>query len=54
MLVHQVVPVAYLTKEECMHLVFIVAFFFQGWGCPAGSLDVTLTALPDARPLHQI
>lgn len=52
MLVHQVVPVAYLTKEECIHLGFVVSFLFPGMRAPCGQLDVTLTALPDA--LHQI
>lgn len=54
MLVHQVVPGVYLTKEECMHLGFVVSFLHQGCRCPVGWLDVNLTALADARPLHKI
>lgn len=36
-----------------MHPI-LLAFFFQGFGCPMDILDVTLTSLAAARPLHQI
>lgn len=54
MLVHEVVPGVHLTKKERICSVLLLAFFSQACECPVGSLDVTLTALTDARPLHQI
>lgn len=50
MLVHQVVPEACLTKEECIHLFFVVSFVFPGMQVPCGQSGCD----PDSSGRYQV